>query len=143
MGYTDEELTDIFERTDGCCHLCSSRIAFSNYGRLGARGAWEVDHSNPRANGGTDRLNNLYAACISCNRSKGTRATRVVRGWRGYRAAPFSTTKRESLRLRNALLGAVLAYLAAGYLEISPFWFWALVGAWLAYQIEPDPLRRR
>ena len=33
----------IFDRTDGRCHLCEKNLALSNYGRLGARGAWEVD----------------------------------------------------------------------------------------------------
>jgi hypothetical protein len=142
LGYTDDELNSIFDRTDGCCHLCFARLAFSNYGLFGARGAWEVEHSNPRANGGTDRMNNLYAACILCNRSKGARSTRVVRGWRGFTAAPFSTAKREALRSRNALLGAVIAYLAVRYLQASPSWLWVLAGAWLGHQIEPDPQRR-
>jgi hypothetical protein len=144
VGYTDEELTDIFDRTDGCCHLCFVRLAFSNYGRLGSRGAWEVEHSNPRANGGTNRLSNLYAAHIVCNRWKGTRATRTVRGWHGYRAAPFSAAKRERLRIQNTLLCAVLGYLVGCYLHVSSSWLWLLVIglAWLGHQLEPDPQRR-
>lgn len=144
MGYTDDELTDIFERTDSCPHLCFARLAFSNYGRLRTRGAWKVEHSNPRANGGTDRLNNLYAACIVCNRSKRTRATRMVRGWRGYRAAPFSTAKREALRTPNALLGAAVVYVVGRYMRASSSWLWLLVlaGAWTARRIEPDSQRR-
>jgi hypothetical protein len=122
VGYTYEERIAIFERTDGRCHLCFARLAFSNYAQLGTRGAWEVEHSNPRANGGTERLNNLYAACILCNRSKGTRATRVVRGWRGHRAAPLSTAKREALRTRNALLGAAVGYLVGWYKATPPQW---------------------
>lgn len=143
MGHTDEDLTDIFERTDGRCHLCFVRLAFSNYGRFGERGAWEVEHSNPRANGGTDRLNNLYAACISCNRAKGTRPTRAVRGWRGYGAAPYSTAKRRSVRWGNAFLGALIGYLAGSYVNVSSAWLWilALGLAWLAYRLEPDPQR--
>ena len=141
MGYTDDELTSIFDRTDGCCHLCFEELTFSNYGQFGTGGDWEVEHSNPRANGGTDRMNNLYAACISCNRSKGTRSTRVVRRWRGYTAAPFSKDKREALRWRNTLLAAVIAYLAARYLQVPLAWLCMLVGAWLGHQIEPDPQR--
>lgn len=144
MGYTDEKLTDIFERTDGHCHLCFIRLTFSNYGRFGSRGAWEVEHSIPRANGGTERLNNLYAACIVCNRAKGTRATQVVRNARGYSAAPFSTTKRATRRMRNALLGAAVGYLIAWYMQASTSWLWLLVLGigWLAFQSEPDPQRR-
>jgi 5-methylcytosine-specific restriction endonuclease McrA len=59
---------EIFERTDGRCHLCSKPLALSNYGRLGRRGSWEVDHSKPRARGGTDRLSNLLPACPACAR---------------------------------------------------------------------------
>jgi 5-methylcytosine-specific restriction endonuclease McrA len=144
VRYTDEELTDIFDRTNGRCHLCFARLAFSNYGYFGERGAWEVEHSIPRALGGTNRLNNLYAACIVCNRSKGTQSTRAVRGWRGYSAAPFSTAKRTRLRRWHALLGAVIGYLAGAYVGASSFWQWLLVLglAWIAYQLEPDPQRR-
>lgn len=144
MSYTNDQLNDIFDRTSGYCHLCFTRLAFGNYGRLGARGAWEVEHSNPRANGGTNRLNNLYAACITCNRSKGLRATRMVRGRYGYRAAPYSTAKREALRARNALLGAILGYLAGQYWDAWSSWalFLVLACVWLAYRIEPDPQRR-
>jgi 5-methylcytosine-specific restriction endonuclease McrA len=141
LRYTDDKLTDIFDRTDGRCHLCFARLAFSNYARSGERGAWEVEHSNPRANGGTDRLNNLYAACIVCNRWKGTCATRIVRGWRGYRAAPFSTTRRVALRARNALLGAAVGYVIGSYVDATSLWLWLLVLGltWLLYQREPDP----
>ena len=64
MGYDNDRLNDIFDKTDRDCHICGKRLAFSNYGVIGARGAWEVEHSVPRSRGGTDRLSNLYAACI-------------------------------------------------------------------------------
>lgn len=70
MSYTVEQLDLIYQRTSGKCHLCHDPLARSNYARFGERGAWEVEHSVPRARGGTDRLNNLYAAHICCNRSK-------------------------------------------------------------------------
>ena len=72
-------LNDIYDRTTGRCHLCGKRLAFHNYGCHGTRGAWHIEHSVPRANGGTDHLNNLYPGCIPCNLSKGTRSTRSVR----------------------------------------------------------------
>jgi len=62
MAYTDDELSLIFDRTDGHCHVCWRKLCFANYSRLSRRGAWEVEHSNPRLNGGSDRLCNLYAA---------------------------------------------------------------------------------
>jgi len=56
MAFSDDVLDRIFLRTDGRCHLCpEGRLCRSNYGKLGTRGAWEVEHSKARANGGTDR----------------------------------------------------------------------------------------
>lgn len=72
MNYGDEELKDIYDRTSGYCHLCHRKMSLSNYGRPGARGAWEIEHSRPRVKGGTDHGNNLYGAHIKCNRAKGT-----------------------------------------------------------------------
>jgi HNH endonuclease len=45
--------------------------------------ACEVEHLIPWSLGGTDHLNNLYPACIPCNRGKGTTSTRTVRAWNG------------------------------------------------------------
>lgn len=59
MKLTHDQLEYVFERTAGYCHLCHCKLAFCNYGLHGTRGAWEVEHSNPRARGGTNRLNNL------------------------------------------------------------------------------------
>ena len=102
MTFDQETLNRIYERTDGHCHICRKKIAKRNYGTIGARGAWEVEHSKPRAMGGTNKLNNLYAACISCNRSKGKTSTRAARSKNGFKAAPYSNAKKT----RNAWLGA-------------------------------------
>jgi hypothetical protein len=37
----------VYEKTDGCYHICSKKLAKKNYGVIGARGAWEIDHSIP------------------------------------------------------------------------------------------------
>ncbi len=109
MGYSNERLNDIYDRTDGCCHICKKSLAFKNYGNLeGARGAWEVEHSVPRANGGTDRLSNLYAACIKCNREKGKRSTKSARAKHGHTAAPLSAAKKSKARAGNALAGGAI-----------------------------------
>ena len=42
------------------------------YGTHGAQG-WEVDHSHPKAKGGTDSPRNLQAMQSTANRTKGTR----------------------------------------------------------------------
>jgi len=70
MGYTEEELNDIYDKNDGYCWHCGKKLSFHNYGNPGRKGAWEVDHSVPISRGGTDYLQNLVPACIYCNRSK-------------------------------------------------------------------------
>ena len=70
MGYSDDEINYIYDKNKGCCWHCGKRLSFKNYGIVGAKGAWEVDHSNPVSRGGTDYLQNLVPSCISCNRSK-------------------------------------------------------------------------
>lgn len=108
MNLTDDELEYIFDRSGGDCHLCHGKLAFTNYGQAGRRGAWEIEHSVPRARGGTDRLNNLYAAHIRCNRSKGARSTRSVRRKNGYMRAPPSTQARHAERIENMIAGGGL-----------------------------------
>jgi len=81
MVYDNETLNCIYEKTEGHCHICGKKLSFSNYHRLGRTGAWEVDHSVPVAKGGTDHLNNLFPACIACNREKGTVTSRTARNW--------------------------------------------------------------
>lgn len=107
MQYSNDELNSIYDRTDGRCHICYKQLAFINYGRTGgARGAWEVEHSRPRAKGGTGRINNLYAACIACNRQKGITSTRSARLKHGKTRAPRSIVKQKEVKLGNAALGA-------------------------------------
>ena len=67
MAYSDEELSYIYDKNDGYCWHCGKKIDFVNYGKVGRKGAWEIDHSNPR---GVDDLRNWVPACIGCNRSK-------------------------------------------------------------------------
>ena len=106
--YTDEQLTHVYDRSSGYCHLCGKKLALSNYARVGFRGAWEVEHSHARARGGSDRLSNLYAACFKCNRDKGTISTRSARAWHGRTRAPLSCERREEARRDNALAGALV-----------------------------------
>ncbi len=70
MAYDDKRLRRIYDKTGGYCHHCDKKLAFTNYGVVGARAAWEVDHGSPRSRGGTDHLNNLHPSCIPCNRDK-------------------------------------------------------------------------
>lgn len=79
MAYSDEELSYIYDKTDGHCYHCGKKLAFTNYGVRGARAAWEVDHSRSKRAGGTDYLRNLFSSCICCNRSKGSLHSRQFR----------------------------------------------------------------
>ena len=93
-----ERLQKIFKKTDGNCHICHSKLSFSNYGSHGAKGAWEVERSKPKSKGGSDNLNNLFAAHISCNREKGTLHTKTARSQYGYTRAPYSKKKKQTIR---------------------------------------------
>ena len=92
-----------YDKTDGRCHICHRKVFWSKYGFVNLRGAWEVDHSNPRANGGSDRLSNLFPACISCNRSKGSKSTRTQRAKHGFTKAPESKKTKEERRERQSI----------------------------------------
>ena len=104
MSYSKERLQRILERTDYRCHLCRKTLYLEDYGET-----WEVDHSRPRAKGGTDSLRNLYAACKSCNRAKQADSSRNYRKGKGFESAPLSSAKRKGRAARGAGLG-----LAAG-----------------------------
>lgn len=79
-----ERIHKIYNKTNGCCHLCNKKLSRSNYGVHGAKGSWHVDHSIAKANGGTDHMNNLFAACIDCNLEKGTLHKTTIRKRKGY-----------------------------------------------------------
>lgn len=118
MTFTDDELDRIYARTGGDCHLCGGRLARSNYGRMGRRGAWEVDHSKAQAAGGSHHGNNLFPAHISCNRSKQANSSRAVRQQNGLQCAPPSTARRKRVRAQNTaaggLIGAGFGYILGG-----------------------------
>lgn len=101
MDRCEGRLRAIFARTDGKCHICHRQLSFCNYNKFGERGAWEIEHSTPKCMGGTDRLNNLYAAHMSCNRRKGAASTRCARAANGFTRAPLSTAKKEKVRSDN------------------------------------------
>lgn len=105
MNASDEKLNRIYDKTRGKCHLCHKRLAFKNYGIVDARGAWEIEHSKPKSMGGTDHLNNLYAACIGCNRQKSNGTNHSVRSRNGVRKAPLSNRARTKQRLENTVAG--------------------------------------
>ncbi len=106
--YDNATLSAIYDRTNGYCHLCGKKLAFTNYGQRGARGAWNVEHSIAVAMGGTDHLNNLYAACITCNAEKGLLSTRTARAGNGMTRAPRSVAAQERARSKDTSKGATV-----------------------------------
>jgi 5-methylcytosine-specific restriction endonuclease McrA len=116
MQCDSKRLSAIYDRTGGYCHLCHKKLAFQNYASFGQRGAWEIEHSVPKARGGTDRLCNLYPACISCNRQKQHLSTRTARRWNGQTRAPLSADQRRKRKDENTLTGA-----GVGLLLGAPF----------------------
>lgn len=140
MAYSEDDLNFIYDRSGGYCHLCRKKLSFTNYGRHGERGAWEVDHSVARARRGTERRNNLYAACTSCNRSKGASCTRTVRARNGHTRAPMCTDDRRWTRTRNRWVAAAVGGIGGWAAASNPFV--ALVGAglglWIGGRIKPE-----
>lgn len=139
MRYSDEKLERIFDRTSGYCHICCRKLAYCNYGIRGARGAWNVEHSIPRALGGTDHLNNLYASHIECNELKQTDCTRWSRRAHGRTRAPYSVAKRKEKRTDNAIRNGIISG-AAGGAVFGPAGaiLGALLGAAVGYDENPD-----
>ena len=101
MKITQERLKAIYDRTSGYCHLCGKKLAFTNYGRFGKRGAWEIEHSLARMNGGTDRLCSLYGACISCNQQKQHFTMRTARGWNSAKAGAAVSIPTQAREVRK------------------------------------------
>jgi len=137
MAYDSETLTWIYDRTSGKCHLCHKKLSFKNYGQDGAKGAWEVEHSIPRANGGTDHHNNLFPACIACNRSKATYTSRTARSWSGHTKAPLSKERKERIKRNNALGGALLGGLLWLINPVAGL-CGAAIGALIGHNVNPE-----
>lgn len=139
MAYSKERLRKIYERTNGQCHICRKKIAFKNYGANGSRGAWEVEHSKPRSKGGTDHGNNLYASCISCNRSKNNSSSKSARAKNGYKSAPYSEKQKLSNSATGAgMCGGLVWFLAPPQIKLPLAVFAALFGGSVGYNKEPN-----
>ncbi len=107
-AYSDEKLSRIYDRSSGYCHICLGKVYFKNYARPAGRGAWEVEHSKPKSKGGTDHLNNLYPACIVCNRDKSNRTTKTARAGNGVLRAPLTREARKQAKVKRAVGGGLL-----------------------------------
>jgi|SRR5882724_7087495 len=138
MAYTRTELRHIYDRTSGYCHICGKKLSFTNYGGSGSKGAWHVEHSIPRARGGTDHGNNLYAACIACNLEKETFTTKTARRWNGRSRAPLSREQRKTVRTTNTVTGGVLGGIAGALFGPLGAAIGAGIGAKIGRSIKPD-----
>lgn len=107
MAKDYEKLRKIYDRTDGYCHLCHKKLSFTNHGLAGAKGSWHIEHSIPRSNGGSNHLNNLFAACISCNLEKSNQPNRVIRNQYGISRAPYSKKKKLRMQEENTTTGII------------------------------------
>lgn len=138
MKSDDSKLERIYRRTDGQCHICRKRLCFGNYGAIGKRGAWEIEHSRPRSKGGTDHLNNLYAACISCNRSKGNGTTASARSGNGYLTAPLSEKRKNGNAWTGGAVGSLAFLFVPPSLRLVAAVVGGVVGAVVGKSYEPD-----
>lgn len=114
MVRSEEEVRFVYDKTDGCCAYCGKRLSLINYGIIGARGAWHIDHSVPKSRGGTDYLRNLVPACIDCNLDKGDRSGRSYKASLARLESGPSTSRGPDLGdliIGGLLLGVVLAFL--------------------------------
>jgi hypothetical protein len=112
---SEDRLNAIYDKTHGCCHICHKKLSYCNYGVRDAKGSWQIEHSVPKAKGGTDHLNNLFPACIPCNLEKGVLHTNTVRKRNGVTRAPYSKAKKERIKNDNMLgFGALGFAIGAG-----------------------------
>lgn len=140
MKYDEESLRKIFNKTSGKCHICHKKLAFKNFGSYGEKGASEIEHSVPKSQGGTNNLNNLLPAHISCNRHKSNKSTRAVRNKYGYTRAPYSQEKIKTIKKDNSLIGGVVGLMLAVSLETNPIGLmvFSIGGMILGENLGPD-----
>tara|TARA_R110001592_G_scaffold143304_1_gene366012 strand:- start:56479 stop:56730 length:252 start_codon:yes stop_codon:yes gene_type:complete len=83
-------------------------------------------------------MNNLYAACIPCNRKKGNSSTTSVRSTNGYRCAPLSKVKRGENTVAGGVVGALAFLLVSPHLRLAAVVVGGVVGAVVGKSYEPD-----
>ncbi|MDR3669173.1 MAG: HNH endonuclease [Ignavibacteriaceae bacterium] len=136
VAYQDKR--KIYDRTTGYCHICRKKLSFGNYGLIGQKGAWEIEHSNPKSLGGSDRFHNLYASCISCNRRKNNKSTLSVRREHGLSRAPLSNIKRKEVKKVNSIAGAIIGGVVGSVMGPWGAIVCSSIGAKMGYDRNPD-----
>lgn len=145
LRYSKETLDEIWRRTQGRCHICGKKLYRKYYGE-----EWHVDHSKPRAKGGTNHFNNYFPACSRCNSLKGKKSSRTARSWFGRKRAPYSKQKEKEIRHSNGTSGAIIGVFIGHLIEriyykstgqtLGP-WGKIICGAFgakIAYDLNPD-----
>ena len=80
--FSEQQLKNIFNKTNGHCHFCGDKIIFEKYGVRdieNINGVWEVDHIYQKAKGGETSIKNCLAACYKCNRLRWHRLGEEIR----------------------------------------------------------------
>jgi len=138
MKYDIELLRKIYDKTGGRCHICKKQLSFRNWGDPEGKGGWEIDHSVPKSRGGSDHLNNLYPACVGCNREKSATTTRTSRAWHGRTKAPLSKEKEEEARVFYILAGLFIGGVAGSLIVRGLWWLGAIVGGVIGNNLDPN-----
>ena len=139
MAYAEDALRLIFKKRDGRCHLCRRSVRYAHYGAHEERTGWEVEHSRPKATGGTNGMRNLLPAHCSCNRSKRASSTTSARRRSGFSRRPKSRTEKRATRRKNAVIGGALGAALGG---LAFGWRGAVVGllagGGIGHDIDPE-----
>jgi HNH endonuclease len=101
---------EAFNRDDFTCQYC---------GRHPPDVLLEVDHVIPRANGGTNALENLITACFDCNRGKGTRPLQASPRSVGERAAEIAEREQQLAAYAEALKARAARIEADAWLVVA------------------------
>jgi len=121
MPFDLETIELVFEKSNGKCHYCGKQLSWQNHGRRDARGGWEIDHLKPRSRGGSDHLNNLVAACWTCNLDKSDFSSRTFKRF----AEPLKQErkwKKVEKVVDEAIGAAVIFALIVGGLKLVSNW---------------------
>jgi len=93
---SEKKRRQVFDECKGrCWHShCGSKLTFNNRTK-GLPGAWHIDHLIPVADGGSNDLKNLVAACIVCNQEKSDKSVREFNDDRGDKPKCQGLTKKK------------------------------------------------
>ena len=69
-GWEKGRLVPGYDSTVWRYDVCGSVIRFSDHGNCKSKYGWEIDHTRPRALGGSTTLDNLQPLLWSTNRNK-------------------------------------------------------------------------